>query len=141
MSKIDQEIIRVESGDDGTFGVWKIDGKAFCVTLEESQKAVLFDSRIPAGVYLCKRVKSPLVERLTHGRWKETFELQDVPGRTDIRVHAGNTILDTLGCILQGQYFGKLRFNRAVLNSGATFDTWMEIMHDLDEFVLTIREV
>jgi len=141
MAKTDQEIIRVESGTDGTLGVWLIDGKWFCCTLEESQKAVLFDSRVPAGKYACKRVKSPLVERLTKGKWTETFELQDVPERTNIRIHAGNTVDDTLGCILIAEKPGKLRERRAILNSGTTFDTWMRMMHDLDEFTLTIKEV
>jgi hypothetical protein len=90
-------------------------------------------SSIPAQQYICARHKSP-----TFG---ETFLVQDVPHRVAILFHAGNTKNDTAGCIILGQYFGKLRDFRAILNSGKTFKSFMEIMNGESEFHLTIKEV
>lgn len=141
MAKTDHELIRVEQNIYGTFGTYKIDGMAFCVTLEETQKAVTYDSRIPAGVFYCKRVYSPLVERITKGRWKETFEITGIPGRKYIRIHPGNTKDDTLGCVLIGENYDKLRgISREIRNSGKTFDKFMLMMHDVNEFKISIKE-
>ena len=131
------EIIRVEQGDDGTFGVLKLEGKCFCVTLElpwydidndgYSDKNV---SCIPDGKYICYRYQSP-----THG---EVWEIQDVPKRTRVQIHAGNTVKDTLGCILVAQHFSKLQGNRAILNSGNTFKQFMLATKQANRLDLTI---
>lgn len=117
------EIIRLECGPDGTFGVMRIDKAAFCATLEpcmnnnqslakvgETQKRA---GCIPAQQYMCRPIESP--------SFGGTFEVKDVPGRSGILFHPGNVVGDTAGCILLGQSFGKLRDKRALLNSGATF--------------------
>ena len=122
------EIIRVEEGFSGTFGVFKWFNEAVCVTLEPPA-----DVKIPPGRYLCQRY---------HSKKYNTYEICEVPGRTKILFHAGNTMDDTTGCVLLGQYFGKLRGNRAVLNSGKTFRSWMALMGDSGSstFWLTIKE-
>lgn len=112
------KIIRVEESDQGTFGVMLINDVAFCVTLEPPDKDNQRDmSSIPPGAYTCRRVQSP-----RHGT---TFEITHVPNRSHILFHAGNVVGHTKGCILLGQYFGKLRGERAVLNSGNTFRQFM----------------
>lgn len=134
-------IIRTEQSGEGTFGVFLIDGKFFSVSLElpwRQNKASI--SCIPAKTYSCQRTKSPLVESLTKGKWDETFEVTGVPGRSRILLHAGNLITNTKGCILVAQYFGKLKGDRAALNSGATFDRFMETMRGVNAFPLTIEE-
>jgi hypothetical protein len=125
------EIIRVEQGDDGTFGVLKLEGKCFCVTLElpwvDNQNNI---SCIPDSDYICYRFDSP-----SHG---EVWELQDVPNRTHVQIHPGNSVKDTLGCIVVAQYFGKLQGNRAVLNSGNTFKQFMLATKQANRLDLTI---
>ena len=100
------EIVRLEKGFDGTFGVLRLDGKVFCVTLElpdlDNEANI---SCIPAGAYTCRRVDSPAFGR--------TFEISDVPGRSHILFHAGNVADDTQGCVLLGRYFGLLEIGRA----------------------------
>jgi hypothetical protein len=64
-----------------------------------------------------------------------------VPDRDGILFHPGNTIDDTEGCIILGIAFGKLGPQRAILNSGQTFKTFMYIMKDVDEFKFTVKEV
>ena len=55
--------------------------------------------------------------------------------------HSGNTEYHTEGCVLLGQYPGKLGENRAVLNSGATFKRFMERMKNHEEFDLEIVDL
>lgn len=128
------DLIRLEDNEQhGTFGVLKIDRECFCVTLElpwrDNQKNI---SAIPARSYSCQRIISP--------KFGETFEVLRVPDRSKVLLHAGNVDDDTHGCILLGQYFGKLRENRAVLNSGNTFRQFMSAMAGLDTFFLRISK-
>lgn len=128
------ELIRLETGDDGTFGVLRIDGRVHCVTLEPPDE----DNRqnvscIPEGRYLCRRVHSR--------RYGNTFEVADVPGRSHILFHPGNVVGDTRGCVLVGRQFGLLRGDRAVLNSGRTFERFMELCKGGDQFEFTIEDV
>lgn len=127
-------IIRIEESDQGTFGVMTICGQAFCVTLERPDELNKVNiSSIPAGQYLCKKTNSH--------RFGETFEITNVPDRTHVLLHAGNRIEDTQGCVVLAQHFGKLHGDRAVLNSGATFREFMEIMGGFVYFSLVIKEV
>jgi hypothetical protein len=129
------ELIRLEENNEhGTFGVLKINKQVFCVTLELSDKENAPSvSSIPAQQYTCKRYSS--------STYPDTFQVMDVPGRSYILFHKGNTDDNTEGCILLGQYYGKLAGNRAILNSGNTFDEFMKILDGYDEFSLTIREI
>jgi hypothetical protein len=129
------ELIRLEENFEyGTFGVLKIQKRVFCATLEppdiENMRNV---SSVPAQQYKCKRYMSP--------KFGETFQVTDVPLRAKILFHAGNTIDQTLGCILLGRNFGVLEGNRAVLNSGNTFKAFMKRMEGHLSFHLTIKEV
>jgi hypothetical protein len=131
------ELIRLEDSPVyGTFGTLKINKETFCVTLEPPDLLNRVSvSSIPAKQYVCRRIISP--------RYGLTFQVLDVPGRTAILFHGGNTIMDTQGCILLGQYYGKLHVpteRRAVLNSGRTFGQFMERLAGVDEAHLTIRE-
>lgn len=130
------DLLRRETTIHGTIGVLRIDGECFCWTMERpwalNQPRV---SSIPAGQYLAQRHLSP-----SKGL---TFLVTGVPGRDHILFHAGNTIVDTEGCILLGSQVGNLRGtseSRAVLNSGAAFKQFMEKMAGASEFRLTITE-
>lgn len=112
------EILRFESGPQGTFGVLAAPGFG-CYTLElpwrENQVNV---SCIPAGEYRAVWNFSPTFQR-------ELYLLEEVPGRTGIRIHPGNRagdesqgfVSDSLGCILLGAEIGALGGQRAILKS------------------------
>lgn len=129
------ELLRVEEHEDfGTFGVLRINKSAFCVTLEPADLLNAPNvSSIPAQQYMCRRHISP--------QFGETFQVCNVPGRTNVLFHAGNTAPDTHGCILLASNFGKLGERRAVLNSGSTFKNFMALMEGQIAFSLTVREV
>ncbi len=126
------EIIRLEESEHGTFGVLRIDKQVFCCTLEPPDREnEVSRSSIPAQQYTCKPVESP-----HHGG---TFQITNVPGRSHVLFHAGNVVDHTAGCILLGQYFGKLKGDRAVLNSGNTFRQFLNRV-GRQPFHLTIIE-
>lgn len=54
---------------------------------------------IPAGTYDLVLTRSPRFGRLLP-------LVVDVPGMSGIRIHRGNTVADTRGCILPGRYVG-----------------------------------
>lgn len=126
------ELVRLEETDEhGTFGVLKINKQVFCWTLEPSDRNNSGGS-IPAQQYTCRRYSS--------AKYPSTFQVMDVPGRTLILFHSGNTDDNTAGCILLGETLGKLQHSRAILNSGATFRRFQALMEPYDEFCLTVRE-
>ena len=124
------KIIRLEQTDEGALGSMVLDGVLFCTTLQpDAGDPTRF--QIPAGVYPCKPF---------HGEhWTDTYEII-VPGHTALLFHSGNVEEDSLGCVLLGQYPGKLNVGsverRAILNSGDTFKNFIAWMHgkDINEF-------
>lgn len=115
-----------QTGDEGLKGDGgqKGDGglKPFCDTLEPPRRNLLnggkWDKRlkvkgmtaIPEGRYLMRFTYSPKFG-------KRLFLLMDVPLFDGIRIHSGNSVKDTQGCILVGNNtkVGRLENSRAVL--------------------------
>ena len=127
------EIIRLEETAQGTLGILRINKSIQCFTLE---RPYLFnrpnESAIPAGSYLCQLTNSP--------RFGVTYEVIDVPGRSHILFHAGNTINDSTGCILLGASCGELGGQRAVLSSRNAFAGFMVAANGVPEFRLVIND-
>lgn len=123
-------IIRLEQSDQGAIGVLLLDTEIFCFTLEPdiNERGKLY---IVQGVYHCQRF---------HGaKWPDTFEII-VPGHTAVLFHSGNVEADTQGCVLLGATVGKLKGNRAVLNSGATFNEFLQRTKAIKEFPLFVED-
>jgi len=122
------EVIRHEEGRVGAFGSLVLQGELFCTTLEPYNA-----KQIATGMYRAKRFHSPKFH-------KDTFKLVDVLGKTDVEFHPGNFVQDTDACIIVGQYPGKLKGQRAVLNSGITFDSMMECLEGYNEIIVIVKE-
>jgi len=123
------KILRVEISRQGALGVLLIDAEAFCCTLQPDDKD-LERFFILDGDYLCQRF---------HGtKWKNTFEII-VKGHTALLFHAGNVEAETIGCTILGSSFGKLKGQRAVLNSGTTFEEFLKRTARENIFTLSIR--
>jgi hypothetical protein len=91
------ELIRLEFEDEATIGELRIDGEWCCWTLEDLVRAqkIKHQTAIPAGTYRVRLSRSQ--------RFKEIMpEVLDVPGFSGIRIHPGNSAVDTSGCILVG---------------------------------------
>ena len=113
-----------QTGDLEGDGGLKGDGglQPFCDTLEPPRRNLLnggkWDKRlkvkgmtaIPEGRYLMRFTYSPKFG-------KKLFQLMDVPLFDGIRIHSGNSVKDTQGCILVGNNtkVGRLENSRAVL--------------------------
>ncbi len=123
---------RVSYIPDGPFGVLLDEDIPFAITCERewfhNQPKI---SCIPAGTYSCKRVASP--------KFGNTFEVSNVPGRSAILFHSGNTEDDSLGCILVGEQFGELNGKTAVLSSKTAFSEFLKMLVGEDGFILTIK--
>lgn len=125
------EISRHET-PNGTFGQLFVDGKPVCLALERGWIDNIPNvSCIPPGEYICKRMTSP--------KFGETFQVMNIPGRTHILFHKGNTVRDSKGCILYGSRHGDINGHSAVLESGSAKRKFTWLMRGEDEFKLIIR--
>lgn len=122
-------IIRSKKTKYGTFGIFYINDDPLCLTLEDPwNNNKVGVSCIPEGTYK--------VSKHTGLKYKDVWILHDVPGRTAILIHSGNTIDDTRGCILVGNSFGKVKGMPAILDSQSTLNMLRAVLPD--SFVLTI---
>lgn len=96
-------------------------------------------SCIPEGVYVAERVLG--VTTLGGTYISETFRLQDVPGRSGILFHIGNTEKDTQGCILLGLKLGALGGAPGVSESKIAFEKFLTLTRDFDSFELCISHI
>jgi len=118
-----------------TLGSLYIDTVFECYTLEDPVREgpkIPGETAIPAGRYL---VTLEPAATLWSPRDKKLPKLQGVPGFTDIYLHAGNTPLDTKGCILVGRTRIQtgLAFSRvalAALMQKLTYPTYITITED-----------
>lgn len=124
-------LVRVTEYNGATMGVLCIDGSPEVVTLEDAwrdnEKQI---SCIPVGRYKLKLHRSP--------RFGLTYQVMDVPERSHILIHAGNTHKDTHGCILLGLQYGKSGNETAILASKSAFLKFMELMGNTPEAELII---
>jgi hypothetical protein len=135
MVKLD--LYRTQSDSRGTLGFLKINKDIICYTLElpwvNNQPNI---SCIPAGDYVCKRVKSP--------RFGDVFEVLNVRNRGNILIHKGNWITDIQGCILVGlqqSVFDNGLDRFSVFNSTGAFNKFNLLLAKDNEFNLSINQL
>lgn len=105
-----------------TFGVFLNESTPLCVTLELPNLNNIVDkSCILPGIY-------QVITNTAEKPWR----LVDVPGRTEVDIHAGNTVADTLGCILAGTYF----YQNGILQSVGAIELLKKILPE--SFTLTV---
>lgn len=122
---------RVSHTAEGTCGVLLFNQFPIIVTLENPWlENIRSFSCIPPGQYVCKPYSS--------NRFPITFQVMDVPKRSCIIFHKGNTIEDTRGCILTGSKFGTLKNKLAVLESRRAFKIFTELVSSWDSFLLNV---
>lgn len=115
------EVKRFEFGPTYTVGKLFIDGIYECYTLEDvvrpkDQDKVYGVTAIPEGTYKLAITYSPKYK-------KDLPYVRDVPGFEGIRIHSGNTSVDTDGCILVGKFWeGGDKIIQSRLAFGSLFD-------------------
>ncbi len=126
----------------GTFGRLIVPNKFQCFTVErpwlDNRTA---ESCIPEGRYPLRLRTSPIVERTSKGEFLQGWEVVDVPGRTLIMLHAGNTMADLQGCIAPGDSLGWVEGRWAVMRSRETFKLLMHALAGLHTWHLEITSI
>lgn len=121
---------RVSQSEEGTFGVFFDPlGTQLCVTCEPPPDVE--HPCIPEGTYNFSIYESP-----TKG---QVWITQEVPARTNIEIHIGNTDADTLGCICVGTTFGWIGTQQAVTESVAAMTKLRAQLPP--RFYLTVKDV
>ena len=105
----------------GTFGDLEVGGHRFFTVEKPWAGNEPFVSCIQAGRY------DMALGRYHRGGYP-AFELLDVPGRSAIKIHIGNTPGDVSGCIAIGGKLGFIDKSLAVLNSRKAFKKFMALM-------------
>lgn len=128
-------LVREPSG----LGELSEEGAFLFYTLElpwrDNQKDI---SCIPLGEYTCKRVNR---RYLSGGGFVDhTFEVLDVPDRSGILFHVGNTYSDTHGCILLGSEHRMRDGELFLAKSKQAFFAFMDYMEGEENFRLNITE-
>ena len=92
------QITRINHLRTCIIGELSIDGIFFCYTLEDIERAVKVYGKtcIPKGSY------NVITDYSTRFK-KELPHILNVPNFDGVRIHGGNTDVDTLGCILVGK--------------------------------------
>ena len=131
-------ILRLDQNAQGTYGILcDDDKKEWCKTLElpwqDNQTGV---SCIPAGTYQCFRRHSEHFNC-------EVFEIGGVPNRSDVLIHPANYTSQLRGCVALGTSFADLNGDGTtdVASSRKAFDAFMQRMHGVNGFALTITDV
>jgi len=132
------QLKRIFFGDTYTIGKLSIDGIYFCDVLEDKNRDINHDGKldevkvfgqtcIPFGVY---KVIITMSQRFK----RELPLLLNVPGFDGIRIHAGNTSVDTHGCLLVGVNDQKGK----VSNSQATMAKLFTILKKATDITIEI---
>lgn len=121
-------------GVNGTFGELIDDtGEHLCYTLERPWENNEPDkSCIPSGKYNCINYSSP--------KFPDVWQILDVPGRSDILIHNGNTEVNTEGCVLVGDRKGIMDGLPAVFDSVKTLKMLKSILPDMFEINIVAPE-
>lgn len=115
----------------GTFGNIKVEGfEGF--TVERPWLGNKKDiSCIPEDCYL-----------MTLGRYNkgnyDAYEILDVPSRSDIKIHIGNTSDDVMGCVSIGYRLGYLNNKWAVIDSRLAFIDFMIAMDGCKDALINV---
>ena len=127
-------LVRVGESDKGTFGTLRHGHVPFALTMELPwTDNTPYKSCIPTGRYICRRVRSQ--------HFGDTFEVTNVPNRSHILFHKGNTLEDTEGCILVGEQFGGTFAQPIITSSQQGFSEFMALLKEQAAFNLNIIAV
>lgn len=129
---------RIFLNDKATIGELYVDDAYLCDTLEDKVRPagtkVYSETAIPDGTYEVILSYSP--------RFKQILpEILNVPNFTGIRIHKGNSSIDSSGCILVGTWDGLKE--DWISNSKKAFDRLMPLLQQAtdikDKITITIN--
>lgn len=120
-------LIRDVKGDKAILGKLYLNGAIVCYTLENSKKA------IPCGVYMVQNSMSPKFKRELPLIWNS-----NVPAKRGIRIHVGNSVKDSSGCVLVGMGREVHLLGGSKLKESAQAETMVTMLcRNVTEFIIT----
>jgi hypothetical protein len=121
-------LIRDIKTDDAILGKLYLNGGFVCYTLENSKKA------IPCGIYNVQNSKSPKFKRELPLVWNAR-----VPSSRGIRIHVGNAVKDSAGCILvgMGRNYARPNAEPSLLESAPAETMVTMLCRNVTELVVT----
>jgi hypothetical protein len=139
------QVIRKWFSEKSTLGEMFIDGVFHCYTLEDKDrglqqtdslvwiktKKIFGVTAIPYGTYHCKLTMSNRFQRVLP-------EIMDVKGFAGVRIHAGNSDVDTEGCVLLGKTKG---YDRIFESRLAVSEFLMKVANSRDFTLIISRSV
>lgn len=114
-----------------TIGNLFVDGVFVCYTLEDMVREVKIPhaTAIPTGTYKVIFTMS--------NRFKKVLPLLvDVPGFEGVRIHSGNTIADTEGCVLVGT--GVLKNQQYITGSRLAYQNLIKVVGGQENLTVEI---
>lgn len=141
---MDIQVIRYRRTEESTQGIMFLDGEFFCYTIEKpwknNEKSV---SCIPPDTYKLdfRRDVTPLTSEY-RGRFKwfdYHLEVKDVPGRTGIYIHVGNSEKDVLGCLAVGKQASDDYVGNSVLVFKDLYSKLSDVINSGESISLEIR--
>ena len=102
---------------DATLGQLEIPGPVYKIFATLEPHPV----ELPPGIY-------PLKFEYSNRFKRYLWELKDVPGHSEIKIHNGNTRKDSKNCILIGIRHGYLQADPAVLRSRLALEQFHRVM-------------
>jgi hypothetical protein len=144
------ELVRRWKSDDATLGTLTIDGVFECYTLEDPVRVVDDNADGVIDAAEVARVKIPGATAIPYGtypiemhrspKFGRVPKILNVPGYTDILMHAGNKAADTKGCPL----VGKVRRPNSIEQSRPALEALVEKLDAAttagDAILIEIRE-
>lgn len=127
-------LVRDAVSDDVILGTLTIADRTYHVLERPWRNNQRNQSCIPTGVY-----EAVFLAQTDSGKFRNVYELQAVPDRSDILIHSGNVVDDTRGCLLIGLSRGHQDGKPAVLESRAALAELARLTGN-ENFVLTILE-
>lgn len=120
-------LIRNVKCSDAILGKLYLNGAFVCYTLENAAKAV------PAGLYAIEVSKSPKFKRNLPLVWNA-----NVPAKRGIRIHVGNSVKDSSGCVLvgMGRNYARPNAEPSLLESSLAETMVTMLCRNVTEFVI-----
>lgn len=121
-------LIRDVKAGDSILGKLYFNGGIVCYTLENATKA------IPCGVYMVQNSKSPKFKRELPLIWNS-----NVPAKRGIRIHVGNSVSSSSGCVLvgMGRNYARPNAEPSLLESALAESMVTMLCRNVTELIIT----
>lgn len=121
-------LIRDVKGDKAILGKLYFNGGIVCYTLENAAKA------IPCGVYMVQNSMSPKFKRELPLIWNS-----NVPAKRGIRIHVGNSVSSSSGCVLvgMGRNYARPNAEPSLLESSLAETMVTMLCRNVTELIIT----